>query len=254
MVAQRPHLSVVAPARDEAENVGALVEAVGKALASVGFAFELILVDDGSADATRAAVRECMPGRPWLRCIALRGATPERAAGQSAAFHAGFRAARGDWVAGLDADLQNDPADLPAMLARLEEAGAELVQGDRSAARRDPLVRRVGSGVGRLFRRLVLGDPVRDTGCSLRVMSRELALALPLELAGSHRFVPRLARELGFRVEELPVRHRPRRAGRTKYGLGLGRALPGLLDGLAYAWLVRRRRPVDFDEVEPEGR
>ncbi len=240
-----PQLSVVAPARDEAENLPRLVDRVEKALASAGFAFELIVVDDGSRDGSAEAVRACMAGRPWLRCIALRGAT-----GQSAAFCAGFRAARGRWVAGLDADLQNDPADLPPLLALLERSGADLVQGDRSRARRDGWVRRAGSGVGRLYRRLVLGDRVRDTSCSLRVMRRELALALPLELAGAHRFVPALARQLGYRVTEMPVAHHPRRAGRSKYGLGLGRALPGLVDGLGVRWLGRRRRRIAFDEVE----
>lgn len=245
-----PDLSVVAPARNEAENLPRLIADVEKALAPAGFAFELIIVDDGSGDGSREAVRACMAERPWLRCIALRGASPKRGGGQSAAFCAGFRAARGRWVAGIDADLQNDPGDLPAMLALLERSGADVVQGDRSRARRDPLVRRAGSQIGRLYRRLVLADRVRDTSCSLRVMRREVALALPLELAGSHRFVPALARQLGFRVTEMPVAHHPRRAGRSKYGLGLGRALPGLVDGLGVRWLGRRRRRIVFDEVE----
>jgi dolichol-phosphate mannosyltransferase len=244
-----PDLSVVAPARDEAENLPRLIADVEKALAPAGFAFELIIVDDGSTDGSREVVRACMAERPWLRCIALRGSS-SRSGGQSAAFCAGFRAARGRWVAGLDADLQNDPAELPAMLALLDHSGADLVQGDRSRARRDPLVRRAGSQVGRLYRRLVLADLARDSSCSLRVMRREVALALPLDLAGSHRFVPALARQLGYRVTEMPAAHRPRRAGRSKYGLGLGRALPGLVDGLGVRWLGRRRRSVVFDEVE----
>ncbi len=242
-------LSVVAPARDEAENVPALVDAVEKALAPAGFRFELIVVDDGSGDGTREALVALMPGRPWLRCVALRESSPAHAGGQSAAFHAGFRACRGSWVASIDADLQNDPADLPAMLALLERTGADMVQGDRSRARRDSWVRRQGSRVGRLYRRLVLGDRVRDTGCSLRVMRRELALALPLQLAGLHRFMPAVAAQLGYRVVEMPVAHGPRRAGETKYGLGLARAVPGFQDGLGVRWLGRRRRPVAWDEV-----
>ena len=202
-----------------------------------------------------------------LRCIAMTGARSSggdgesggageaRGAargpyGQSAAFHAGFRAARGRLIATLDADLQNDPRDLPAMLDLMRSSGADMVQGDRSHARRDNLVRRMGSVVGRIFRRVLLGDSIRDTGCSLRVMRREIALALPLEFRGMHRFIPVTARHLGFTVVEMPVTHRPRTAGVTKYGLGITkRAIPGLIDLLAVRYMRSRRRPVGHAEV-----
>ncbi|MEZ6317977.1 MAG: glycosyltransferase family 2 protein [Phycisphaerales bacterium] len=180
------------------------------------------------------------------------GHAPGKGNGQSAAFHAGFRASRGRLIAVLDADLQNDPADLPAMIDLMEPRSADFVQGDRSAARRqgDAWIRQVGSIVGRKFRLWLLGDTITDTGCSLRVMKREIALAIPLEFKGVHRFIPVTARHLGYKVVEMPVRHRPRHAGETKYGMGITkRALPGLLDLLAVRWMRSRRRPVGAIEV-----
>lgn len=245
-------LSVVAPAHNEEENVANLVAQVHDALAPTGLSFEFVLVDDGSTDATRARALELATTRPWLRLVAMTNTPPGRGNGQSAAFHAGFRAARGTRIAVLDADLQNDPADIPAMLAFMDSARADMVQGDRSHARRDNLVRRVGSRVGRLFRRWLLGDTIRDTGCSLRIMTRDLALAIPLEFRGVHRFIPVTARHLGYTVVEMPVRHRPRVAGVTKYGFGIvQRALPGLLDLLAVRWMRARRRPTTAAELTP---
>ena len=245
-------LSVVAPAHNEEENIAPLVEQIGKALTDSGLTFEAVIVDDGSTDSTRERLREQMATHPWLRCVAMTNTPPGRGNGQSAAFHAGFRACRGELIAVLDADLQNDPAEIPAMVALLRKTGAGLVQGDRSHARKDNVVRRVGSLVGRLFRRGLLGDTIRDTGCSLRVMKRELALALPLEFRGMHRFIPITARHLGYRVEEMQVTHRPRVAGETKYGFGiLQRALPGLVDLFAVRYMRSRRRPVSSTEVRP---
>ncbi len=243
-------ISVVAPAHNEEDNVEALVREVHDALAALGVPFEFVIVDDGSTDSTRARVQEQMKTRPWLRCVAMTRTPPGKGNGQSAAFHAGFRAARGRLVAVLDADLQNDPADLPAMLKLMRDTGADFVQGDRSHARKDNVVRKVGSWVGRVFRRSLLGDTIRDTGCSLRLMTREIAVALPLEFRGMHRFIPVTARHLGYKVVEMPVRHRPRVAGVPKYGLGImQRALPGLVDLFAVRYMRNRRRPVAATEV-----
>lgn len=249
---QAVDLSVVAPAHNEEDNVENLVREVGDALLPLGIAFEFVIVDDGSTDSTRSRVRELAASRPWLRCIAMTRTPPGKGCGQSAAFHAGFRAARGRLVATLDADLQNDPADLPAMLDLMRKHAADMVQGDRSHARKDNAVRRIGSIVGRTFRLWLLGDPIRDTGCSLRVMKREIALRLPLEFRGMHRFIPVTARHLGYSVVEMRVNHRPRHAGQTKYGMGIvQRALPGLIDLLAVRYMRSRRRPTDYAEAPP---
>lgn len=243
-------ISVLAPAHNEQENIRSLVDQVLEALGPLDVDYELIIIDDGSTDGTRDTVAALMPDHPRLRCIAMTRTPPGRGHGQSAAFHAGIRAARGRLIAMMDADLQNDPADLAGMLDIMRATGADMVQGDRSSARRDNAVRRVGSAVGRLFRRLLLGDTIRDTGCSLRVMTREAALRLPLEFRGMHRFIPVSARAMGYRVEETPVNHRPRAAGETKYGLGITkRALPGLIDCFAVRWMRARRTPVSCDEV-----
>ena len=245
MTHPRVEISVVAPAHNERDNIETLVREVHDALEPLGMAFEFIIVDDGSTDGTGEAVRALASARPWLRLITMSDTPPGRGNGQSAAFHAGFRAARGELIAVLDADLQNDPADLPAMLELLRTSNADLVQGDRSRARRDGLVRRVGSRVGRLFRRMILGDTIRDTGCSLRLIKREIALRLPLEFKGMHRFIPVTARHMGYTVVEMPVNHRPRVAGKTKYGMGIvQRALPGLVDCFAVRYMSTRRRPV----------
>jgi dolichol-phosphate mannosyltransferase len=243
-------LSIVAPAHNEEENVARLVDEVERAVRPLGMTWEFVLVDDGSTDATRRVVTSLMADRPWLRCIAMSRTPPGRGNGQSAAFHAGFRACRGRLIAVLDADLQNDPAEIGAMIALMQKAGADMIQGDRSHARKDNLVRRIGSVVGRKFRLWLLGDTIRDTGCSLRVMRREIALGLPLEFAGMHRFIPVTARHLGYKVVEMPVKHRPREAGTTKYGLGITkRAIPGLQDLFAVRWMSKRRRPVEAVEV-----
>ncbi|MDX2116526.1 MAG: glycosyltransferase family 2 protein [Planctomycetota bacterium] len=257
-----PRISLIAPAHNEAENVQRLVEEVGRAGPGLARAlggepgdFEFVLVDDGSTDDTRARALALQPERPWLRIIAMTRTPPGKGGGQSAAFHAGFRACRAPLVGVLDADLQNDPADLLAMLELLQRQNADMVQGDRSANRRDNLVRRVGSIVGRRFRAWILGDTIRDTGCSLRLLKREIAVQLPLEFRGMHRFIPVTARHLGYKVVEMPVSHRPRVAGETKYGMGvLTRALPGLIDCFAVRWMRTRRRPVESAEAGASGR
>mgnify|MGYP002783752166 FL=1 len=247
-------LSVVAPAHNEAENVHELVRQVHAALAPLPIRWEFVIVDDGSTDRTAELVASLLPSSPFLRLISMRDTPPGKGNGQSAAFHAGFRAARGNLIAVLDADLQNDPADIPAMLDLLARSHADMVQGDRSHARKDSPIRRIGSIVGRLARRWLLGDTIRDTGCSLRVFKRSFALRLPLEFRGMHRFIPVSVAHMGGKVVEMPVHHRPRLAGTTKYGFGLGRAIPGLIDLLAVRYMRNRRRPTASVEVSRSHR
>ncbi|MCA9292485.1 MAG: glycosyltransferase family 2 protein [Phycisphaerales bacterium] len=264
MTARIP-MSVVAPAHNEEGNVEGLVnevEATARALhaalpvrfaegdPSTLFGVEFVLVDDGSTDRTRSIAQTMQTTRPWLRIVAMTQTPPGKGNGQSAAFHAGFRATRGELIAVLDADLQNDPKDLVPMMNLLIERDADMVQGDRSHARRDNWIRRNGSRVGRLFRRMILNDTIRDTGCSLRLMKREIALRLPLEFRGVHRFIPASARHMGYTVIEMQVNHRQRHAGDTKYGMGITqRAIPGLIDCFAVRWMRQRRRPVTSIEV-----
>ncbi len=244
-------LSVVAPAHNEEENMERLVCEVEAACGGIPGGWEFVVVNDGSTDGTETLLRALMETRPWLRSIRMTQTPKGRGNGQSAAFHAGFRATRGRLIAVLDADLQNDPSEIPRMVELLREQKTDMIQGDRSHARKDNAVRRIGSVVGRLFRRMILGDAIRDTGCSLRVMKREIALRLPLEFAGMHRFIPACAQQMGYRVVEMPVRHRPRTAGVTKYGLGITkRAIPGLIDCFAVRWMGKRRRAVTSAEVE----
>jgi len=248
---QEIDLSVVAPAHNEEDNVDLLVDQIEAALTPIGIRFEFILVDDGSTDATRDKTIAHQQQRPWVRCIAMTNTPQGKGNGQSAAFHAGFRAANGKLIAVLDADLQNDPADIPAMLELLRSSDADFVQGDRSSVRKqgDSMIRLFGSWVGRSFRRVLLGDTITDTGCSLRVMKREIALQLPLEFRGMHRFIPVTARHLGYSVVEMPVNHRHRHAGKPKYGMGITkRALPGLIDLFAVRYMRNRRRPISCEE------
>jgi glycosyltransferase involved in cell wall biosynthesis len=192
-------------------------------------------VDDGSTDGTREALLALQPRYPALRVLRFR-----RNAGQSAAFLAGFEAARGEVVVTLDADLQNNPADIPRLLRELE--GKDAVLGVR-AKRRDSFLRRASSRVANAVRRAATGDGLTDVGCSLKAVRREHLVDLP-RFDGVHRFFGTLLVWKGVRLVEVPVDHRPRRAGRAKYNLR-NRAFRTLLDLLAMRWL--RARTVRYE-------
>lgn len=237
----QPALSVVVPAMNERDNLAPLLGEIVAALQGL-VTFEVVCVDDGSDDGTDAELRRLMAGEPRLR--ALRHA---RRAGQSAALLTGARAARAPLVATLDADRQNDPADLPRLYAAWRDASDRgsvgLVAGQRTK-RRDSLGKRLSSRIANRVRRGLLKDATRDTGCGLKLFPRDLLLALPA-FAGLHRFLPALVKGGGRRVLLVEVGHRPRAAGRTKYGVW-NRLWVGIGDLLMVWWLLRRRR-------EPEG-
>jgi glycosyltransferase involved in cell wall biosynthesis len=228
-------LSVIVPAKDEAASLPQLVEEIVRALDPLREQgelddFEVLIVDDGSTDATPAALRWLAACYPELRTIRL-----AETAGQSAATAAGLRASHGDWIATLDADLQNDPADLARLWAALP--GYDAALGWR-VDRRDDWSRRVISCWANRVRNQVLGHAIRDTGCSIRIFPRDLALRLPL-FQGVHRFLgPLLLRE-GCRIVQVPVNHRPRAHGRSHYSLR-NRSLRVVVDLLGVAWLLRR--------------
>ena len=224
-----PALSVIVPLYNEEENLPILQRELGLALD--GLDYEIVFVDDGSRDATRQAITADADGR--VRVLAF-----ERNAGQSAAMYAGLQAARGRLVALLDGDLQNDPADIRQLLAAAERTGADLICGYR-AQRKDTLVKRLTSRIANSVRSRFTRDGVRDTGCTLKLMRRECVAAL-VPFVGMHRFIPALVKGAGFRLVEVPVNHRPRRFGVSKYGLG-NRAWRATIDMFGVRWLLSRQ-------------
>lgn len=226
-------LSIVVPALNEAESIEPLVLQIEVAMTKAGLSFELIVIDDGSEDATLETLHSQSRQRNWIRVFHQ----PTRM-GQSAAMHRGIQAARAPFVATLDADLQNDPSDLPALFQIVNSGSADMAQGKR-IRRKDSLLRKISSWVGRTTRAVILSDTIADTGCSTRVVRTDLATQFPLQFAGMHRFLPVYAKMLGARVIEMPVKHHPRRAGMTKYGI-FNRAIAGLCDCFAVRWMRKR--------------
>lgn len=221
-----PTVSVVVPIFNEEESIAILQSELSAALKS--FDYEIIFVDDGSHDRTV----ERIDAAPNIRVIRF-----EQNAGQSAAIYAGLKAARGATVVLIDGDLQNDPADIPRLLGEIAR-GADLVCGYR-AQRRDTLVKRLTSWIANAVRSRFTKDGVRDTGCTLKAMQRECVAAL-IPFKGMHRFIPALVKGAGYRLVEIPVNHRPRRFGQSKYGLG-NRALRATIDMFGVRWLLSRR-------------
>jgi dolichol-phosphate mannosyltransferase len=221
-----PAVSVVVPVFNEEENVSILQTELQAALA--GLDYEIVFVDDGSTDRSADKI-EAAPNVRVLRF--------EKNAGQSAALYAGLRAARGQTIVMIDSDLQNDPADIPRLLQEVSR-GVDLVCGYR-AKRKDTLTKRLTSRIANFMRSRFTKDYVRDTGCTLKAMRRQCVDAL-VPFKGMHRFIPALIRGAGYRLVEIPVNHRPRRFGQTKYGFG-SRALRATLDMFGVRWLLSRR-------------
>ena len=224
--ASSPEISVVVPLFNEEESIAILQTELSAALK--GLNYEIIFVDDGSIDRTAERIETA----PNIRLIRF-----EKNSGQSAAIYAGLAATRGETVVIIDGDLQNDPADIPKLLAEIAR-GADLVCGYR-VRRRDTLAKRATSRIANAVRSRYTKDGVRDTGCTLKAMRRECVSAL-LPFKGMHRFIPALVKAAGYRLVEVPVNHRPRRFGQSKYGLG-NRALRATIDMFGVRWLLSRR-------------
>jgi dolichol-phosphate mannosyltransferase len=225
-VTSSPAFSVVVPLYNEEANLPILQEELRVALS--GLDYEIIFVDDGSDDRTAERIETA----PNIRLIRF-----EKNSGQSAAIYAGLTAARGATVVIIDGDLQNDPADIPKLLAEIAR-GADLVCGYR-LKRQDTVVKRLTSRIANAVRSRYTKDGVRDTGCTLKAMRRECGSAL-VPFKGMHRFIPALVKAAGYRLVEVPVNHRPRRFGQSKYGLG-NRALRATIDMFGVRWLLSRR-------------
>jgi dolichol-phosphate mannosyltransferase len=233
-----PALTVVIPAYNERANVEPCYRELVGVLEALGRSFEILFVDDGSTDGTSGVLCGLASADPRVRVLRFR-----RNAGQTAALQAGFRAARGAVIVTMDADLQNDPHDIPKLLAALP--GHDAVCGWR-VDRQDPWTKRVASRVANRVRDRFTRDGVHDTGCTLKAFRREAVDSLHL-YRGMHRFLPALLQMEGRRVVEVPVAHRPRRAGVSKYG-NWGRLWAGLADLYAVRWMARRRLDYEIEE------
>ena len=245
---EAPELSVIVPVRDEADNILPLIGEIDQALAG-RWRFEMIYVDDGSRDQTAARLREAKVRYSHLRIV-----THARSCGQSAALLSGARQARGRTLVTLDGDGQNDPADIPKLLqvqAEAEAGPAGCMASGIRVERKDTATRRIASKLANRIRGALLKDGIQDSACGLRVFPRETFLQMPY-FDHIHRFLPALMIREGGRVIGVPVNHRPRERGTSKYGLG-NRLLVGVVDLFGVLWLLRRRRlaEVTVEEEQP---
>lgn len=236
-VVKRPNLSLVVPVYNEEENIAPMIEAVEKALGEMSY--ELIFVDDGSSDSTVATVKQHLKQHKQIQLLEF-----SRNFGQTSAMAAGIEAARGVYIATLDGDLQNDPADIPLMLEKLEKEKLDVVTGIRAKRQDGFILRKIPSKIANYFIRRLTGVHIRDYGCTLKVFRAQLAKQL--ELYGElHRFIPVLATLEGAKIADMDVRHHPRRFGEAKYGIG--RTFKVVSDLLLMFFLLKyRQKPMHF--------
>jgi glycosyltransferase involved in cell wall biosynthesis len=232
-------LSLVVPAFNEQEVVPELLRRVEAALGAGARRFEVIIVDDGSTDQTPRLLQAAMAGRPWLRVIRL-----ARNSGQSAAFDAGFKAARGAVIATIDADLQNDPEEIARLLPMLDPY--DMITGWRNK-RRDSALRRFQTRVANRIRNWISRENIEDSASSLKIYKRHCLEGIHL-FTGAHRFMPTLVKMRGFTVLETPVKHSPRFAGNAKYGLR-NRAWRAFIDLLGVRWMKDRALRYEASEI-----
>ena len=225
-------LSIVVPVYNEEDNLPVLWPEIREVLDPTGLSYEVIFVDDGSRDRSADIVRGFHEQDPRARLVRLKAN-----AGETAATDAGFKSARGRWVVTMDADLQNDPHDIPALLSHLDRWDA--VTGWRTKrGEGDSIVRRISSRVANRVRNRISDESIQDSGCTFRAFRRECLRGLVL-YRGFHRFVPTLLKMRGYRVIEVPVRNRPRRYGQSKYGI-LNRVFVATADLLVVRWMKNR--------------
>jgi dolichol-phosphate mannosyltransferase len=243
-VSMTPDLSIVLPVYNEVDNLSPLWQELLELMPGLAPSVEVIFVDDGSTDGSAEILEQIAKGDPRVRLIRF-----EANAGLSAAFYAGLQAVRGRIVATMDSDLQSDPRDIPMLMSRLD--GADAVVGWRQV-RHDSFLKRASSRIANGVRKAVSGDHVQDSACSLRVMRRECVIAMP-PFTGMHRFMPTLLKIAGFRVVQVRVNHRPRRFGRSKFGVS-DRAFSAFADLLVVRWMLHRRLRYRIAErIDPVG-
>jgi dolichol-phosphate mannosyltransferase len=240
---ERPYLSMVIPAYNEEENVNHLLERVAASLAQLGKPFEVIIVDDGSTDSTPRLLAEGMQKYPWLRVLRM-----AKNGGQSAAFEAGFEAAKGEVIATIDADLQNDPEEIPRLLPMLD--GYDMVTGWRKD-RQDTKFRKWQSRQANKIRNWISEETVNDSASSLKLYKAHAIKGLKL-FNGAHRFFPTLVKMRGYTVREEPVKHSHRYAGTAKYGFR-NRALRAFIDLIGIRWMKKRYLRYQASEVPRTG-
>jgi len=241
-VTQEPYLSLVIPAYNEEENIPTLLERVGASMHTIGRPFEVIIVDDGSTDQTPVMLSEAKKSMPWLRVVRML-----KNSGQSSAFEAGFRASRGQVIATIDADLQNDPEEIPRLLPVLEKEGVDMVSGWRKD-RQDTGFRKWQSQQANRIRNWISQDDINDSASSLKLYKAHALKGMKL-FNGSHRFFPTLVKMRGFTCVEVPVKHSPRFAGTAKYGFR-NRAFRAFIDLLGVRWMKMRYIRSEAQEIQ----
>lgn len=234
-------MSVVIPVFNEEDNIEPLVEELQEVLNKLGKTYEILLIDDCSTDGSYAVMKKLQQTRPCLRILRHRVNS-----GQSAGQATGFAYAKGEIIITMDADQQNDPADIPALLDHLRDDIA-VVCGIRRK-RMDSFVKRYSSKIANAYRNFITGDKISDAGCTYRAIRRNSLWQIQV-FNGMHRFLPTLLRFQGYKVVEIPVNHRPRTRGYTKYGIN-NRLWRGILDCFAMRWLAKRAVPGNRVETE----